>query len=128
MNQLREPNHGYRGMGWYPEDWYFRSSDWPAWLVGGAIFLALVLLGYLAAWTRGWIVAGFVGGAEENSKLPTDALGSGSIGKPRRRHNEDLGTLHICRASGSLSYCRREQSPARARPIFRASRDHPLTP
>jgi hypothetical protein len=48
------------GMGWFPEDWYL-SSDWPGWLIGGGSFLVLALLGYLAAWTLGWIIAGFAG-------------------------------------------------------------------
>jgi hypothetical protein len=53
-------------MGWIPESWRYQPSQWPEYLFGGAVFLAFGLFGDLAAWTLGWIIAGFAGG-EENS-------------------------------------------------------------
>jgi hypothetical protein len=49
------------GMGWMPKEAKFEPSLWPAFILAGALFLGLALLGYLAAWTLGWIIAGFVG-------------------------------------------------------------------
>ena len=49
------------GLGWMPEETKLRPSEWPLLLLVGTLFLGLALLGYLAAWTLGWIVAGFVG-------------------------------------------------------------------
>jgi hypothetical protein len=52
------------GLGWLEPHFY--ASDWPGFLIGGATFLGLAFLAYLAAWTLGWIIAGFAGDADEN--------------------------------------------------------------
>jgi hypothetical protein len=52
------------GMGLMPAEW--RQSEWLGVTGVGSAFLVLAILGYLAAWTLGWIIAGFAGD-EENS-------------------------------------------------------------
>ena len=52
------------GMGWMPEEAKLPPSEWPYFLWGGAIFLGFALLGCLAVWTLGWIIAGFFGEGE----------------------------------------------------------------
>jgi hypothetical protein len=52
-------------MGWLPEAWNTRPSEWAGLAGGGAAFLVVAVLGYLAAWTLGWIIAGFAGDSEQ---------------------------------------------------------------
>jgi hypothetical protein len=52
------------GMGLMPAEW--RQSEWLGIIGAGSAFLVLAILGYLAAWTLGWIIATFAGD-EENS-------------------------------------------------------------
>ena len=48
-------------VGWAPASWEARSEEWIYPLWGGAGFLVVAGIGYLASWTLGWIIAGFVG-------------------------------------------------------------------
>jgi len=55
------------GMGWMAKETNIRSSEWLSILGAGAIFLVVAFLGYVAAWTLGWIIAGFAGDEEDSN-------------------------------------------------------------
>ena len=54
------------GLEWLPEEAKFHQSDWLGFLVGGVFGLGFALMGYLATWTLGWILAGFAGEEEKS--------------------------------------------------------------